>query len=880
MRSRTLALCSTSIAILALAASPGWAQDGAQPVQDQPNEAGEEGIVVTGFRESLRSAQNIKRNADQIVDAIVAEDIGKLPDITASAALARVTGVQVNRSAGEAAQVQIRGLPDISTTYNGREIFTAENRFVAIQDFPAGAVAALEVYKSSTANLIEGGIGGQVNVRSRRPFDFDGFHLSGQANGVLFEQSQQVDWNGNLLVSNRWDTGIGEIGALVNFALTNIDFLDSTRENDRFLGTGPGGFRHPNGVGLFYGSGNRWRPSVNAAIQWRPNPDLQFYVDGLFQGYRGEDSNFWHFVPLFDNSNFSNVVLFPGTDQAQSLTADSPNAPDGFAEFRDTTTDTYQIAGGAIYERDSLRLSFDAAYTDSTFTDRQANVDYAFASSPIRDVNFDIDQSPGGAVFDYRDFNTADPNNYLFRGLFDRVFEATGDDIQARADLEWETGIANVPIFYAGLRFNDRDAGRRNAQRYMPQLHRGLLLSEIPVDIAPFARGFRFDSHQPETVFIAPTFDSVFGNLGALREFVGFPADDPVFEDFDRFTANEKAYSAYAQIKYEFDPGFPVDGLIGLRAVRTETEVSGTSRTFSDNAPPVFTPVTERNEYTDWLPNASLRAELADGLQLRLAYTQTRTRPNFDQLNPSSTFDPLPGICATEVDNVNCIQRVNGGNPNLLPLESTNYDVSLEYYFSPTGSLTGALFRRDTSNFITRETVTQVLPNAPDIVTNLPINTGEGRLQGVELAFTSFLDFDWVPEWARGFGAQANYTYIDAETGGERVPFVSKHAYNLVGLYESEGFTARLAYNWRSEFVLEYNDFQGFRSPTVQNSLGQLDFSTTVTPWENVTFAFDVLNLLGTPIRDYRAYSDAGDAYPWRRKYLERVYSLGVRFRL
>src|SRR5215210_5392283 len=252
MRRISTNLLSTSVIALAVAASPAAAQttDPATPPdptveaqeapvdpdagsaetddavqtatgQDQAT-AEDDTIVVTGLRRSLQSAQNIKRNSEQIVDAIVAEDIGKLPDVTASAALARVPGVQVNRAAGEAAQVQIRGLPDISTTYNSREIFTAEGRFVQIQDFPAGSVAALEVFKSSTANLIEGGLGGQVNVRSRRPFDFKGLEISGSLNAVKFEQSGQTDWNGNLLLSNRWDVGDGgEFGVLVNVAMTN-----------------------------------------------------------------------------------------------------------------------------------------------------------------------------------------------------------------------------------------------------------------------------------------------------------------------------------------------------------------------------------------------------------------------------------------------------------------------------------------------------------------------------------------------------------------------------------------------------------------------------------------------------------------------------------
>lgn len=881
--------------MLGFSAPTVWAQTADTQTGDSVQAASSE-IIVTGLRYSLQSAQQIKKNSDQIIDAIVAEDIGKLPDVTASAALARVTGVQVSRGAGEAAQVQIRGLPDISTTYNGREIFTAENRFVAIQDFPAGGVAALEVYKSSTANLIEPGIGGQVNVRSRRPFDFDGLELSGSLTGLLSEQSQDYDWNGNLLASNRWDTGIGEVGALVNFAMTNINFLDATRENDRFMDMTPDGFVRPNGQGIFYGRGDRWRPSVNAAIQWRPTADLEFYVDGLFQGYRAHDSNHWLFVPSFGDTRYSNVVLREDGRTIRSATITSAATPDGFDEFRDARTNTYQIAGGVVFTPGPLRVVADIAYTDSTFTEKQANVDYAFTRSPVRNVNFDVQNGAGGGTFDFLDFNAADPNNYLLRGLYDRVHEGAGDDIQARLDLEYETDLSWLSAIQVGARFNDRNASRNSGTRYAGLLGLGMGYSDLPVTIAPIGRGFRYDNLQPETQFVGPTFDSVFGNLDALRSIAGFPAGSPEFNPLEAFNANEKAYAIYAQLKYAFDIGLPVDGTIGLRAVRTETSLNGTLRDVTTGAD-VFSPVTESNEYTDYLPNFSARVELTPDLQLRLAYTETRSRPNFDQLNPSTTLDPLPSVCVADPavpgsgpDNANCIQTSFGGNPNLAPLESKNYDISLEYYFSDTGSFAVAAFRRDTSNFIFRDIADISVPNAPDLRTNTPTNGGDGRMQGVEVAFTSFLDFAGLPDWARGFGGQANYTYIDAATelspdfrarlpGKQPVPLVSKHAFNLVGLYERGPVSARLAYNYRSKFVVEYQDIQGFLSPLYQKPLGTLDFSTSLTPVENITITFDVQNILGQPIKTYRAYNAVGDTYDFQRKYLERVYSVGVRFR-
>ncbi|WP_404337102.1 TonB-dependent receptor plug domain-containing protein [Sphingomonas sp. MMS12-HWE2-04] len=326
-------------------------------VQETPSE--DEAIVVTGLRRSLESAQAIKKNSDGIVDAIVAEDIGKLPDTFASSALQRVAGVNVTRGGGESAGVTVRGLPDLTTTYNGRQIFTAEGRYVQIQDFPAGTVAALEVYKSGLANQIEGGIAGSINVRGRKPFDFKGFELSGSLNGVLSQQSGKVVPNGNLLISDRWDTGIGEMGLLVNASYVGINFLDSTREQSMVIGTtdannaptAQAGLRFPDAQGNFLGYGARYRPSANAAFQWKPTPELEIYADGLYQGFRSKDYNRWMFVPIFGGITLSNVTTIPGTNQVASATVSGAVRPDGYTGSFNGKTDTYQAGGGAIGPR-------------------------------------------------------------------------------------------------------------------------------------------------------------------------------------------------------------------------------------------------------------------------------------------------------------------------------------------------------------------------------------------------------------------------------------------------------------------------------------------------------------------------------------------------
>ena len=884
-------------------------------VQQTPDDGST--ITVTGFRRSLQSAQNIKRLSDGIVDAVVAEDIGKLPDTFASSALQRVAGVAVTRGGGEAAGVTVRGLPDLTTTYNGRQIFTAEGRYVQIQDFPAGTVAALEVYKSGLAPQIEGGIAGAINVRGRKPFDFNGFELSGSLNGVLSQQSEKIVPNGNLLISNRWDTGIGEMGLLLNASYVGINFMDSTREqslviartnqvdpaNGAISNNAPGyaaGLRFPDAQGNFLGYGARYRPSANAAFQWKPTPELEIYADGLYQGFRSKDYNRYMFVPIFGGITLSNVTTIPNTNQIASATVSGAPRPDGYTGSFNGKTDTYQAGGGAIWKRDRLQISADVAYTDSKYTADLVNVDYAMANSPDRNVQFEVPQD-GGPSQQYINFNIADPANYISRGLYQELTVVSGKDWQARTDLSYDLDMGFLKRLQVGIRYANRDAARDFGSIYFNNEPAGIPLTALPgADVRATLPGFTYNDAQPNKTYAALTRNSIRDNLVALRSFFGAPAGIPVFNPSDTFRANEKSYAAYAQLKYGFDVGsIVIDGVAGLRAVKTKTRINGFSRVEDTGGAVTFPAVAAKSDYTDYLPNVSARIAFNDKLQLRLAYTQTRTRPNFFDLRPNTTLgQPVIITDASDpcfdptVVTAPCIERRrrggSAGNPDLTPLTSNNYDASLEYYFSRTGSFTAAVFRHDAQGFL----ATVDDRSAAGLRIARPVNLGKTRLQGAEVTFTSFLDIDSFPDWAKGFGLQANGTYIDAKgdlqpnfaatvnNQQQAFPGVSKWAYNVVALYEKPMFSARLAYNYRSKFVSFYSleVFDPIAHPVIEKGRGQLDFSTSVTPVPNVTIAFDIINLLGNPLQRTRQY-DTGDSYTRQVLYLERAYSLGVRFR-
>lgn len=928
MRLKALVLASSSILVIG-GAAPAFAQDAdpAPAAQDQgvtsadAAEQDEGGIIVTGLRQSLQSSQNIKRNAAQIVDSIVAEDIGKLPDLAVSDTAARIVGVQVERSNGEASRVLVRGLPDFSTTYNGREIFTGEARSVALQDFPSGAIGGIEVFKSGTADQVEAGLAGLINVRSRRPFDFDGFEVAGSAWGLYTYAADKLTPNGNLLVTDRWDTGIGEIGVLVGGSYTQLKYRDSIRSNTDFIAdpeVNGQRVRLPDIQRVTYGSGDRARPSGNFAVQWRPSPGLEFYAEGLYQGFRNKISDREMSVPLYGGT-FSGLVFRDGTNLVESGTVTGARRAEGFQGATYNKTDTYQFAVGGNYENEGLKISADVARTDTTFTGSTASVDYHLTTASNVTFDLDTDGEDGGAAFSLDNIDLTNPANYRFRGFYEEAQQAKGNDWQARLDVSYETGVNFLKRVEAGFRFTDRNAHREFGNRYWNFIPGGsdfsvTPISAVPLDYQLFKRGFRgTDANVPQTWF-SPSYNSVRNNLADLRQFAitnspnqpndasspcgsqdattGTVAADPCAT----FDANEKTWAGYGQFRYEIGSdagGIRVDGTVGMRVVKTDLDISGTSLVAG-----VFTPVDVTRSYVDWLPNASARIRFTDQLNLRLAATKTRTRPTFGQLNPSATFGS-PGVCSNPTGSTDpyvCARVGNGGNPFLNPFTSNNYDASLEYYFAPTSFASVAVFRRDLDGFIQPDQVRYVDPTLGPVIINGSVNTGSGRIDGAEAQFQTFFDVLGLGNWANAFGVQANVTYLDAETdqqngagGYERDSIVglSKWAYNLAGFYEKAGLSLRLSYNWRNKFLAsrqvrgDVNNADDMYREYI-DPISRLDFSGSYDVFKNFTVFADWTNILNKPVTSTLSSARAGAPraeYPRSVRYEEMTMTAGIRFR-
>ncbi|WP_329742025.1 TonB-dependent receptor [Dyella sp. A6] len=886
------------------------------------------GVTVSAdsLRMSMQTAQQIKRDSDAIVDVVVAQDIGQLPDNTAAESLARIAGVQVSRYDDDTSNVLVRGLPDIVTTYNGRNIFTAELRRVQLQDFPSQAIQAIEVYKSGTANLLAAGLAGLINVRTRRPFDFKGRVIAGGFRETYNDENGRYDPNGNFLYSNRWKNSLGEWGFLGNLTYAQEHYHNGVRYNGTYITqVSPGSsvsptsvgqsFYYPYNVGLYNDGGKRDRPSANFAVQFRPNGNSEYYLEGIWQGYRGRGftDNFNDDVRGGDPT-LTDVVLVPGTEQVQSLVKSGGYAPQMYRSTGADQTNTYQLATGAKWYDGDLTWSTDLAFTTSQYSARNWSLDSALTTPQETVVNFMKD---GGAAFSLPNFNINDPSNYIWRGFYERRYKSNGSGWQWRADGEWDTPWSLFNTLQFGIRTTSRKASLEQGSRYAYTLPLAIPLASLPVGpLVLTGNPFR-GSAQSFTQYLQPTRNGIAGSYaqleqlsiqalkqlvalnpgdqGYLSDLQAFQAGDVALDPAAAFSAREYSYAAYAQTKYNFNLGpMPVDGLIGFRAVNTVGYYSGTSNVTNATGTLSKVPRTDHQNYWDILPNVSMRIHFTPKLQLRLGYTYTRTRPDFSQLNPALNITQVQqGTITNPNDPAAAVTAYgSGGNPNLKPLTSHNYDASLEWYFAKDGYASVAVFDHEVNGFISNYTRYVKDPTYGLIQLSLPENAGKGHIRGLEVNYQTFLTF--LPSVWKGLGFQYNFTYLDGKnaiptfdstTGAFKysspveITGLSKYTYNASIFYEGHGITTRLSFNHRSGWINWYGyDPAGGNTYNGTRARSRLDFSFSYDLTKQLSLNVDVSNLLARPFQDYTGYSGYKLVYEQDVRDEGRYFGAGLRF--
>jgi len=819
-------------------------QDANEPANRQNGEQATPlpSIIVTGKRASLATAQEIKREKVEIVDSVVAEDINKLPDFNVTEALQRVTGVQILRDRGEGTGVAIRGLTQVETMLNGREVFTAgTGRNLDFTDIPAEMVAGIDVYKTSSADQIEGGLGGSIDLRTRRPFDFAGHALAGSArlvHGDLVSASQPQF---SLLASNRWKTfDSGEFGALLHLSHQDRAWREDQKGTNNPLARTnlvPGQtVIAPNGISESGSTGRRQRDAANLMLQWRPSKALELYAEGSYAEFHTFQDTYQMNISASPTFIAGSPTLFPGTNDLKSITW--TNAPVSVLSFaRDTVDRTAQAAVGGKWRHDNLTLKTDLSYTSS-----YNNLFFSGPSLATTAANFTQDLSGGipGSIVAGTDLTN--PANYRFTNVAYRTRPFNGHLTAARMDGEYQLPEGFVESLAAGLRLAKRAADN------LP----GLIFADASVKNMSAAANPGLITSNPNSDFFsgkAASIDNyVAGNLAtardaiALRQAFGITAPIPSSSNpTGQWKIDEDTKAAYFMAKLK-GSNMPLDGNAGMRIVQTHESVSG-ARSAPGGTAPIFTD----NTYTDYLPSLNLRYQLRDGLYLRAAASRTVTRPDFNQLSPSATL-------AQNTINP-ALNTGSAGNPDLQPIRSKNFDMAVERYFSPTTSAYATLFLKKVDGFITTVSNPEIYDGVTYQVSR-PQNTAPADIKGVEVGYQQF--FDFLPGWMRGLGLQANYTFVDSNTPdktlGTDVPLqnLSRHSANLIGMYELGRLSARIAYNWRDRFLSSVANFVGIGAvPVYTKAYGWLDASVTWRIDDRTSIALEGSNLLRTVRESY-----------------------------
>lgn len=820
-------------------------------------------IIVTGVRGSLASAQALKENAVQIVDSIVAEDIGKLPDNTVADALQRVTGVQVARGAGEATTVLIRGLPNIATVLNGRESFTGVLRGFSFQDIPAEIIAGVDVYKTNTPELVEGGVAGLIDVRLRRPFDFRDGQIAGSGRAVYSDQRKKWGYIGSGLVSQRWETGAGEMGLLLAASINKRYYQDQTAFD--FVSSGTP-IATPDTVGGLYTSGDRRRTALNASFQWRPSGDVEIYADGVYTQYKNKIAVDF-FIGLPKAGALSAVVPNPDyPDLAASSTTTNAYTLTSKQAFQNRT-ENYQGVLGTRWTTGIAVLGTELVYNYSKLPNRNAILDTSF-NLPRLDVNYDEGGTPRVTL---TGANLTDPGIFTIRTLFDNHSLETSEQWAWRNDLTLRPDdLGFVEMLKVGIRYTHRKVDSQATASVPLAFPRpdGAPLSAL-TGLASLSPGGLVKGRLGVDHFVTADTDFLLNETDQVRALFGFPAGDRPYEPNLAFFNTEQTYAAYSQLGYRFDlGGMPLDGAVGARLVNTVERLRGNG-------------VTSDQNYVDLLPSLNARLGFTDRLFLRFAAGKTITRPEFQQLNPLITLVPS-GQTGTQ----QYAGTGSGGNPALQPIKSTAYDLSLEWYAARTTSVTLAGFHRDFDGYIQTYSQPEPFPSGTYLVSR-PRNAGQGSLKGIEAAYQQF--FDFLPGALGGLGMQLNGTYIKGRTddpingGKQRLVNVSRWAYNAVLIYEKYGFSARLAYNWRSSYVDSYNSGGVQASTILARPVARLDFSGSYAPNDWLTLTVDATNILDDVYQDRfdGLNSVTGRAYdtPRDTRTYDRTLQIGARVR-
>ncbi len=846
---------SASMLVLAVTAAPAFAQDNSVGAEVPVDE-----IVVTGVRGSLNRSLDQKRKADGIVDGISAEDIMDYPDLNIADSLQRITGVTVERSLGEATNIAVRGLASEFTrvTINGQTVTSGNaGREVSFDVFASELFSNVQVHKSHTAELTEGGLAGTVDLHTARPFDYKSDHpvFAVAAQGQYNDLSKKADPRLSAVVSKTFADGT--IGMLASVSYSEQSLRQDNAEGLRFIQTdidadGNGSKETTNVEYPFiprYVNENihRKRLGITGALQFRPADSFELNFDVAYANVK--EKRLRHSIDGQIRPANIQVPLAPPTIDATRLivSADLSNVESRSENIETPLQDKLLLLNSdARWDvADNVTLKAKAGYSDAS----RSTEEFRSTWSSFGNFHYDFTDRIFPVISGIgRDLT--DPSIYTSHAARFINTDVTDRELAAQGDLEWRPG-GFLTALKTGIRFSD---GKKDTIQYDGTVTAKANFADYAIDLP--ADNFFAGESSPNIIRSWPVvdFDVIHASTALIP--AGYVVPQKLISTN---TVKEKTIAGYFQADFDARDisALPVHGNVGLRVIETRQESTG--------YPTSVAQVTVGSKYSLALPSANVTVDLADNLLLRLGVAKSLTRPTITDLTPGGTV--AVGV-----------NSASFGNPYLKPYTAWNYDASLEWYFTREALLSIAFFDKEVNGFVTRVSSDETLgadilgsqdPRAGQVFNvSRPINGDSAYVRGFELGLQAPLSsLIGKGSFFSDFGFVANYTYADSKStinfNGQEITTLlrgqSRSSVNAIVYYEKGPFSTRVAYSWRDKYLDEVRG--GRERNNFIGSFGQLDLNVQYSLTENISLTFNALNVLGEPQHRYAETPDRSIRY-------------------
>jgi len=836
-----------------------------------PNDTQEMGtIVVHGIRDSLKASLDTKRDADAIVDAVTAEDIGKFPNTNVAEAMVAIPGVTLDRRFGQGERVSIDGTdPSLNLSFiDGHPVAQAiwlygeqPNRGFDYTLLAPEILGRLEVYKSAEARLPEGSIGGTVMMHTRQPLDMESNKISGSVGYNYGDQASKGKPTASLFYN--WKNADSTVG--FNVAAQHYEEavdrqgieIFNYHPVSEYAAQSPAvaeqvasGQLDPNAlvpdeINAAYFQQTRKRNSVVANLQFKPNDQFDATLSGMW--IRESFDNFNQSIYNYLHWNNSTMAAVDSLTQGANgiVTGGHSSGPNAGIVF-DNQLRTSEVT--------TKGLDFRAAYHGSGWglsgqigVSKSENPDIGqYLLEPVYYGGFSWTQRQGYTFDDPA--SGRDPANWGGGWLGNHgVFGAHAKDSYAQLDFTKDLGGFFNQLLL-GVRYNKHD------EDYLLNVYGGVTpgtLADVGIDgytniLGDFS-GFSGD--QAHHINIGP---------GNIRNWIANSSIDWDHPDAGSYLNNtwsltQKNSAAYAQLNFGDDR---LHGNFGVRFVHTATDGSGFN--LPGSIAPTLPPEagwwqTKSSTQNNTLPSFNVAYDLTPDVVLRAAGAEVMAWAPYNQMVNNTFLN-------------DSVLTGSGGNPDLKPYKSLNFNLSAEWYFAPQSVLAVSGFFKHVLNYIDTTPATErrynsIRDNDPDLWASMigsggctadgfcdysisrPHNAGSGKIKGITLTYQQAFG-------ETGFGAIANYTWADGETSqGHPMPYQSKNSFSLGPYYESGPFSARVSYSWRSHYLA--GGYVAGAPPAVVDDYADLSLSAGWRFTDNLSLNFDAMNLLNEKYHQY-----------------------------